>query len=234
MQDIAYLVMCLTEGFTPVLSNIHIHFSILNDRYHVYIVFIPTKLNGSWFKRAMNHKSARFGGAGMLTTHGCISQRHMVRDHWRRKSALVLIRPKQAESQMTVRPSFTRRGGWLTSACLMAVRNGVQGFLGNRCYKGWEGRRIGLQTASLVTLWQMWGFAPPKGAKQRKGLWIKGLLLSFLCSALSPAAHNQRKGQAVAWLQASGAFTGKTKQLSAGAGSSWRSPFPPSPAYSSR
>lgn len=157
----------------------------------------------------------------------------MIGDHWWRKSALVSIRPKPAERQMAVRPSVTRQGGRLTSACLMAVRNGVQGFLGNLCYKGWEGRRIGLQTASPVTLWQMWGFAPPIGAKQRKGLWIKGLLLSFLCSALSPAAHNQRKGQAVAWLQASGAFPGKTKQLSAGARSSWGSPFHPSPSCSS-
>lgn len=129
-------------------------------------------------------------------------------------------------SQMAMRPLVTRRWGCrLTGACLTAVRNSLQGFVGSRYCKRWEGRRIGLQTASPQTLWQMWGFVPPKGAKQRKGLWIKGLLQSFLCSALSPAAYNQRKGQAVAWLQASGAFPGKTKQLSVGAGSS---PFHPS------
>lgn len=33
-----------------------------------------------------------------------------------------------------LRPLVTRRGGRLTSACLMAVRKSVQGFLGNRCY----------------------------------------------------------------------------------------------------
>lgn len=132
-------------------------------------------------------------------------------------------------SQMAVRPLVTRRWGCrLTGACVTAVRNSLQGFVGSRCCKIWEGRRIGLQTASPQTLWQMWGFVPRKRAKQRKGLWIKGLLQSFLRSALSPAAHNQRKGQAVAWLQASGAFPGKTKQLSVGAGFS---PFHPSPLH---
>lgn len=103
--------------------------------------------------------------------------------------------PKQAESQMFVRPSVTRGQDRLTSACLMAVRNRVQGFLVNRCYKGWEKRRrrVGLQTASPVTLWQMWGFAPPKGAKQRKGLWIKWpAKLSVSCP--EPCSSKLKKG----------------------------------------
>lgn len=62
----------------------------------------------------------------------------MVGDHWGGKSALVSIRPKPTERQMAMRPSVTRQEGRLTSAGLMAVRNSVQGFLGNRCYKGWE------------------------------------------------------------------------------------------------
>lgn len=53
---------------------------------------------------------------------------------------------------MAVRVSVTKRGERLTSACLMAVRKSVQGFLGNRRCKGWEWRRIRLQTASPVTL----------------------------------------------------------------------------------
>lgn len=86
----------------------------------------------------------------------------------------------------------------------MAVRTSVQGFLGNLGFKGWkEDRAADSKPCDTLT---------DVGAKQRKGLRIKGLLLSFLCSALSPAAHNQRKGRVVAWLQASGAFPGKTIQ----------------------
>lgn len=91
----------------------------------------------------------------------------------------------------------------------MAVRNSVQRFVGCCSCKRWEGKRTGLQRASPQTFWQMWGFILLKAAKQRKGLWIKGLLLSFLCSALSPAACNQIKGQAIAWRKATGVSPGK-------------------------
>lgn len=117
-------------------------------------------------------------------------------------------------------------GGRLTSACLMAVRNSVQGLLGNGCFKGWEEDRTA-DSKLCDTLTDVRLLHLPKGQNREKAFWIIGLLLSFLSSALSPAAHNQRKGQAVAWLQASGAFPGKTKQLSAGAGCSWGPPFPP-------
>lgn len=95
---------------------------------------------------------------------------------------------------MATRPSVTQRQGRLTSACLMAVRNTVQRFLGNRRYKGWKGRRMRPQTASPVTLWQMWVFLHLPKRHRKKALWIMGLLLSFLCSALSPTAHKPKKG----------------------------------------
>lgn len=102
--------------------------------------------------------------------------------------------------QMAVRPPVIRRWGCrLTGVCLMAVRNRVPGFMGGRWHKRREWR-IGLQTWSPQTHWQMSGFVPLKGARKRKVLWIKGPLLSFWCGALSPADHSQRKGQVMTWL----------------------------------
>lgn len=117
----------------------------------------------------------------------------MVGDHWGRKSALVSIRPKPAENQMAVRVSVTKRGGRLTSACLMAVRKSMQGFLGNHRCKGWEWRRIRLQTASPVTLWQMWGFAPPKGAKEKR-LLNKGPTAKLAVQCPQPCSSEPKKG----------------------------------------